>query len=60
MTAAPTLTVPAHGTLVLDDLGAHVMLMGLKRSLKPGETVTVILSDRAGHTLTVRATVRKP
>jgi copper(I)-binding protein len=60
MTATPSLTVPAHGTLVLDDLGPHVMLMGLKRALKPGEVVTMILSDRAGRTLSVRATVRKP
>lgn len=60
MQATPTLTVPAHGTLVLDDLGAHVMLMGLKRPLKPGESVTVSLSDAAGRTLTVRAPVRKP
>ncbi|GHF51108.1 hypothetical protein HNQ07_003018 [Deinococcus metalli] len=60
MKAAPSLTVPARGSLVLDDLGPHVMLMGLTRPLKPGEVVTVILSDRAGRTLTVRATVRKP
>ncbi|WP_309571567.1 copper chaperone PCu(A)C [Deinococcus sp.] len=60
MKVTPTLTVPAHGTLVLDDLGPHVMMMGLKRPLKPGETMTVILSDVAGHTLTIRAPVRKP
>ncbi|MFC3831817.1 MULTISPECIES: copper chaperone PCu(A)C [Deinococcus] len=60
MTATPTLTVPARRTLTLSAAGPHVMLMGLKRALKPGETVPVILSDRAGRTLTVRATVWKP
>ena len=60
MKATPSLTVPAHGRLVLDDVGPHIMLMGLKRSLKPGEVVTVILRDRAGHTLSIRAPVRKP
>lgn len=60
MKATPTLTVPARATLTLNSTGPHVMLMGLKRALKPGETVPVILSDRAGRTLTVRATVWKP
>lgn len=60
MKATSTLTVPARATLTLNSAGPHVMLMGLKRALKPGETIPVILSDRAGRTLTVRATVWKP
>lgn len=60
MEAAQTLTVPARGRLVLGDLGAHVMLMGLKRPLKVGETVKVTLRATDGRSLVLNATVRKP
>lgn len=54
--ATPTLTVPTNGTLALDDLGPHVMLVGVLGSL-PGETVPAMLSGAAGHTLAIRAPV---
>lgn len=58
MTAA--LVVPARGQLVLSATGDHLMLMDLKRSLKVGETLKVVLSTADGRRLTVSATVRKP
>lgn len=60
MEAARTLTVPARGRLVLDDRGAHIMLMGLKRPLRLGETVSVTLTATDGRRLVLNATVRKP
>ncbi|PNY81243.1 copper chaperone PCu(A)C [Deinococcus koreensis] len=60
MEAARTLTVPARGHLVLGDLGAHIMLMGLKRPLKPGETISVTLHSTDGRRLVLSAAVRKP
>lgn len=60
MKAVPTLTVPARGTLKMGHMGDHVMLMDLKRPLKVGEKLTFTLTDTAGRTLNVAATVRKP
>ena len=41
--------VPAHGSAELKPLGLHVMLMGLKRPLKDGETIPMTLHfERAG------------
>ena len=60
MQAAPTLTVPARGTLKMGHMGDHVMLMDLKRPLKVGEKLTFTLTDTAGRTVQVAATVRKP
>ena len=36
--------VPAHGEHVLASGGDHVMLMSLTRRLKPGDTVTLVLT----------------
>ena len=60
MVMAPSLVVPAHGTLVLRPDGDHVMLSSLKRPLKVGEVLPLVLSDGAGRTLQVGATVKKP
>lgn len=48
--------VPAGGSVVLKPGGYHVMLMGLKRPLKPGESFPLALTlDRAGtRTVTVQ------
>jgi copper(I)-binding protein len=35
--------IPAHGSAELKPLGLHVMLMGLKRPLKDGDTVPLTL-----------------
>ncbi|GGL68838.1 hypothetical protein GCM10010840_03700 [Deinococcus aerolatus] len=60
MSVARTLTVPAGGRLVLSDTGDHLMLMKLKRPLRVGETLTLILSAMDGRTFTFQAAVRKP
>lgn len=60
MKTASALVVPARGRLTLSATGDHVMLTGLKRSLKVGETLKVVLSTGDGRSLTVNATVRKP
>lgn len=53
------LVVPPGGSLTLKPDGDHLMLMGLKRALKPGETITLSLNTSAGL-LKVPLTVRKP
>lgn len=60
MSAVKTLTVPARGTLRLEPSGDHLMLMGLKRTLRVGETVRLTLSVRGGPPLVVDAVVRRP
>jgi copper(I)-binding protein len=60
MSRTPTLTVPAGGRLILSATGSHLMLMGLKRPLKVGETLTLTLSAADGRTFSMHATVRKP
>ena len=60
MKMASALVVPARGQLTLNATGDHLMLMGLKRSLKVGETLKVVLVTGDGRSLTVNATVRKP
>ncbi len=50
--------VPAGGTLVLQPGGDHMMLLGVKESLKSGTTTTVTLTTSAGDvalTVPVRA-----
>ena len=59
MKMVPSLTIPARGKLVLHRGGDHVMLMGLKRPLKVGETVTLTLKAEDGRTLKVSARVQK-
>lgn len=60
MTAAPSLTVPARGTLTLSATGDHLMLMDLTRPLRVGETIRLTLGGGQGRTLNVDAVVRKP
>jgi copper(I)-binding protein len=52
--------IPAGGTLVLAPGGNHLMIMGLKRALKEGETVPLTLKTQPGNrTIQVMATVAK-
>ncbi|MFC5847482.1 copper chaperone PCu(A)C [Deinococcus petrolearius] len=60
MKTAAALLVPARGQLTLDATGDHVMLRGLKRALKVGETLKVVLVTADGRSLTLNATVKKP
>jgi copper(I)-binding protein len=52
--------IPAGGQVELKPGGYHIMLMGLTRDLKPGETVQLTLTfERAGE-VEVTAQVRQP
>jgi hypothetical protein len=58
MRPLPRVDVPAGGRLEMKPGGHHIMLLGLKRDLKPGDTVSVTLTfDKAGP-MTVEAPVR--
>jgi copper(I)-binding protein len=60
MTHVPHIKVPAEGRTELKPGGLHVMVMGLKRDLKPGDMVKVTLQFEHGGEMTVAATVRQP
>ena len=49
MRAAPRLALPAGETVILKPGGYHIMLMGLKRQLKPGDTVPITLRIENAH-----------
>lgn len=49
MRAAPRLALPAGETVSLKPGGYHIMLMGLKRQLKPGDTVPITLRIENAH-----------
>lgn len=59
MRAVPALPLPAGGTLALQPGHAHMMLFGVKESVKPGDSVPLHLTFRSGRTLdiTAKATV---
>ncbi|MFD7436923.1 copper chaperone PCu(A)C [Streptomyces sp. NPDC059861] len=52
------LPVPAHGELVLESGGDHLMFENLKRKPKQGETVSVALRFAASGTVTVKMPVK--
>ena len=62
MRAVAGLDLPAGKAVDLKPGGYHVMLMDLKKELKPGETVSVTLvvegADKKRETLEVKATVK--
>ena len=60
MLPAAGFVVPAGGTLVMKNDGDHVMLMKLKRALKVGEVLPIVLQASDGRTVTIKATVKKP
>ena len=49
MKAVDFLTIPAHGTLVLEPNGNHLMVMGLKEHPKEGSQVDFIVKIEPGH-----------
>lgn len=52
--------IPAKGKAELKPGGFHIMLIGLKKDLVPGEEIELILNfEQAGH-ITVKAEVRAP
>jgi periplasmic copper chaperone A len=62
MRAVPGLELPAGKAVDLKPGGYHVMLMDLKKELKPGETVPVTLvvegADKKRETIEVKAPVK--
>jgi hypothetical protein len=58
MRPLPRFEVPAGGRLEMKPGGHHIMLLGLKRDLKPGDTVTVTVTFEKAGPMTVEAPVR--
>ena len=52
-------TVPAYGSLSMDPKGLHMVLSGLKRPLKDGDTIPLTSTLHEGSTLEVSAAVKK-
>jgi copper(I)-binding protein len=52
--------IPAKGRIELQPGGFHVMLVGLKQDLSPGETVSVMLYFEKNDVMAVEAEVREP
>ncbi|HKI61947.1 MAG TPA: copper chaperone PCu(A)C [Mariprofundaceae bacterium] len=50
--------VPAGAEVSFAPGGKHIMLMGLKRPLKAGDALEMVLQTSAGETLKILATVR--
>jgi copper(I)-binding protein len=51
-------TVPAGGAVEMKPGGHHIMLLGLRRDLRSGDTVTVTLTFEKAGTVSVQAPVR--
>jgi copper(I)-binding protein len=58
MRPVKTIPVPAGGTTELKPGGYHIMLLGLKHDLKPGDKVAVTLEFEHGGQVRVDAPVR--
>lgn len=54
-----SLTVPAGETLAFQPGGYHLMLFGLKKPLKEGQTVPVTLTTQSGFTIAIEAKVTR-
>lgn len=52
--------IPAGETVLLKPGGLHIMFMGLKETLQPGEMREITLEFASGHRMTVPAMVLKP
>jgi copper(I)-binding protein len=51
--------VPAYDSISMDPKGLHMVLSGLKRPLKDGDTIPLTLTTHEGSTLEVSAVVKK-
>ena len=54
-----TVTVPAFGSIAMEPNGVQLLLTDLKRPLKGGDTVSLMLKTDGGVELQVSAAVRK-
>ncbi|GAB4193227.1 MAG: copper chaperone PCu(A)C [Roseiflexaceae bacterium] len=59
MRPVENIEIPAGGEAALKPGGLHVMMIGLKRSLKPGDTVGLKLTFQQSGTVEVQALVRE-
>ena len=51
--------VPAYESISMNPKGLHMVLSGLKRPLKEGDTIPLILTTHDGWTMEVSAAVKK-
>ena len=58
MRPLPKVDVPAGGKLEMKSGGYHIMLLGLKQDLKPGETINVGLTFEKAGQMSVQARVK--
>lgn len=54
------LAVPAQATVALEPGGYHIMLIGLRRDLQPGDTFDLILNFEKSGAVTVQSHVKNP
>ncbi|MDD3516803.1 MAG: copper chaperone PCu(A)C [Chromatiales bacterium] len=52
--------IPAKGRATLQPGGLHVMLIGLRQTLEPGQMVSVTLEFEGGGSVALEAPVRRP
>jgi len=60
MSPVENIEIPAKSQAKLEPGGLHVMLIGLKRELKPDEKIKLKLQFEKGGMQEVEAVVRKP
>jgi copper(I)-binding protein len=60
MHGVEAIDIPAGGTAELQPGGYHVMLMGLTRDLKEGDSVTFTLTLQRAGKVVIQATVKTP
>jgi len=60
MSTFRNMAIPAHGFVTLEPGGLHLMLTGLKRELKQGQSVNLVLYFTDGSTTRVVAPVHDP
>lgn len=60
MRPVTAIELPANGSVELKPGSLHVMLLGLRRDLKPGETISMTLTFEQAGELSVTVPVREP
>ncbi len=60
MVPVGALPVRPGDSLVMQPLGTHVMLTGLRQSLQAGDSIPLLLEFASGTSLAVRLDVRRP
>lgn len=60
MRPVDAIDIPAGGSVTLKPGGFHIMLIGLKRDLKVGDTFEVVLRFEKAGPITVQSHVRQP